>query len=162
MRKGTALFLAVPALLAIGCLGQTEDDIAEYYDLAGRADLAATGYDLSRGDLSVTPGGDMTSGDADGGEHSDLGRDLGVTRDLAGAGDLSMVPVTCLPSGGCPQGPPCGNGCCGAGEACDPVSHTCRCGGGAACGAKMICASGVFRADGCGSICCGGGVPCPP
>jgi hypothetical protein len=70
------------------------------------------------------------------------------------------APMSCLPSGGCPNGPACGASCCGAGEAC--VAGTCMCGTKAACGVGDSCASNVVRQDRCGFICCGASGPCPP
>jgi hypothetical protein len=67
----------------------------------------------------------------------------------------------CLPRGGCAYGPPCGLGCCKAGERCDPATTTCRCGTGAACTGGNTCASPVVPADQCGVMCCGVTTPCP-
>jgi hypothetical protein len=70
------------------------------------------------------------------------------------------APMSCLPSGGCPNGQACGATCCGSGEEC--VAGTCVCGTGPACGVGDTCASNVARQDGCGSICCGATMACPP
>jgi hypothetical protein len=67
--------------------------------------------------------------------------------------------MSCLPSGGCPNGQACGTSCCGAGEAC--VAGTCMCGTKPACGVGDMCVSNVARQDGCGFICCGASGPCP-
>jgi hypothetical protein len=58
----------------------------------------------------------------------------------------------------------CGNSCCAAGEWCDSVTSTCRCGDRAGCPSGQTCAHGGPIGPGtgsCGSICCGNGVPCP-
>ena len=149
MSRSTSLIaaVAVVAMLAAACTSQAVDDVAIFEDLARSADLSASGHDLAgsgEGDLSVPPGGDLSMGS-----------------DMHKSGDLANSAPSCLPSGGCPSGPACGNGCCGAGESCDPNSHTCRCGGGPACAAQMMCAGPVVRMDGCGSVCCGNGTPCP-
>jgi hypothetical protein len=67
--------------------------------------------------------------------------------------------LSCLASGGCANGPPCGNGCCAAGEAC--ISGVCMCAQQAACGSGDVCASPVAMGNGCGDICCGATGPCP-
>ena len=67
--------------------------------------------------------------------------------------------MSCLPSGGCPNGQPCGTSCCGSGEEC--VNDTCMCGTGPACGVGDMCVTNVARQDGCGALCCGASGPCP-
>jgi hypothetical protein len=72
------------------------------------------------------------------------------------------VPVdglSCVPSGGCANGPACGNTCCGAGEAC--ISGTCMCSMQPACTNGNMCASPVVMIDRCGAICCGATTACP-
>jgi len=78
-----------------------------------------------------------------------------------GAADLATPAMVCTPNcNQCLSGVCCGGGCCASGEWCD--NGTCRCGTGAACGARQICAAGPIQpGQTCGFICCGGGVPCP-
>jgi hypothetical protein len=73
-----------------------------------------------------------------------------------GTGDI------CGPSGGCQNGPLCGEVCCEAGESC--TNGSCSCGGQAACTMGDVCASGGpagSNASACGAICCGVTGPCP-
>jgi len=76
------------------------------------------------------------------------------------AGPLPDALPACAPSGGCQDGPACGNGCCGAGEQC--VNDTCMCGGNAACTGGDTCSPvGPGGGDLCGAVCCGVSGPCP-
>jgi hypothetical protein len=71
---------------------------------------------------------------------------------------------SCVPSGSCLQGPPCGDDCCGSGEQCmqAELGPTCVCGQGPACDTGDSCeAAGPIGEDECGSVCCGPGNPCP-
>ncbi len=114
------------------------EDLSRSSDLASVVDLAVTH------DLAVT-------------------RDLAVTHDLAAA-DLALGPGSCARSGGCQNGPACGGACCAAGEYCDPITDTCRCGMNGACPQGEICATGGPAHPGqtCGGVCCGDpGHPCP-
>jgi hypothetical protein len=64
-------------------------------------------------------------------------------------------PESCLPSGGCPEGPACGAHCCNFGEKC--VGGTCTCNGQARCGNDESCGNGGIVEDGSGSGMGGGG-----
>jgi hypothetical protein len=116
---------------------------------------------------------------ADGSADLSIG-DLGGASDLAGEpddlvampdaprADLSRPPDiagrSCAPSGGCQNGPPCGSGCCEAGEWCDGENgqEECRCGSNPPCAAGDTCeAFGPMMINGCGAICCGMSQPCP-
>lgn len=100
-------------------------------------------------------------GDDDGG--GDLG-DLVDGDGGPGQLDAPRQEESCEPSGSCLQGPPCGDDCCGAGEACveGELGPTCACGDGPACEVGDSCeAVGPVGDDGCGTICCGGIDPCP-
>ena len=80
-----------------------------------------------------------------------------------GRGDMSGIDCTAS-CNRCPKGPCCGNACCGAGERCDPVTLTCKCGSGPACTGGNFCATGGPPSpdqSACGSLCCGATSPCP-
>jgi len=119
------------------------------------------GAPLSTAADSSTDAPDLwTGGDASGAGDSSTGEDLAHALDLAGV-DL---PMTCLPSGSCVDGPACGDACCPSGEWCDASggAPTCRCGSNPSCTGGNICASPVFMQNHCGNICCGAnGMPCP-
>jgi hypothetical protein len=93
-----------------------------------------------------------------------------------------LDPKSCLPSGGCPEGPACGAHCCSFGEKC--VGGTCMCNGQASCSEGETCGTGGIVEDGgsgggggmgsgpgvpgvpndqngCGPACCSFGAPCP-
>lgn len=114
--------------------------------------MAACGHDglPVGGDMAMSGGGGAGGGGGGGGAGGGGGG--GST----GARDCSAACNRCV-NGVC-----CGAACCGAGEWCDPVTVTCRCGDHASCGAGLGCQRGGPVIEGtCGTICCGGSVPCP-
>jgi hypothetical protein len=105
------------------------------------------------------------------GHHYQLGDEFPDT-DMCNTCDCTETGVSCTaklcyhcgPSGGCPSGPACAGGCCGAGEFCANDTW-CLCGGSMECGAGDHCE--VVSQDGSGAcderaVCCGASEPCPP
>ncbi len=72
---------------------------------------------------------------------------------------VTLDGLSCVASGSCQEGPPCGTACCGRGEAC--ISGTCMCGTQPACTGGNMCATPLITPNRCGTICCGVTGVCP-
>jgi hypothetical protein len=142
--------------MVIGCGGGTTHSAI---DAAGGGD-GARAIDAPPGAADAPPGSDGTM--------SMIDAPPGTPDGSVMTNDAGTPLGMCAPDpmDGCPAGPACGSGCCGAGEQCDPSTDTCMCGSGPRCtGANMCAAGGPVMPGGgiCGIICCGapGGPPCP-
>jgi hypothetical protein len=111
------------------------------------------------GPSGLPSGGDMGGSGASGGAGG--GGSGGGGTGGSGGGAQRDCTASC---NRCPNGPCCGNACCGKGEWCDATTNTCKCGDSAACSGGNFCASGgppSPNQSACGTLCCGASSPCP-
>jgi hypothetical protein len=111
------------------------------------------------GRAGLPSGGDMSGGGGGGGGGGSGGAGGGggivVSTDMAGRDCTAAC-------NRCQFGPCCGAACCNAGEYCDPVTTTCKCGDAPSCTGGNHCASGgPVGPSMCGRICCGATMVCP-